>query len=487
MIRGLGILSILLSLVVLGILAAIGHTAFLLTENSEVGELSFEFADNKADLSAPLTVVNEGFLDISSFSLNAKATLSDGSTLGETTIGPITIASGQSISLTPTFTIDFSSLSPQALNSLLYEDGTIDLIGDVSISIASLIGLDASFKQPLPWGAPLGNLRFGDSVVTNHNSTHVLVSVPLSFENGSPYFDIDGIISATIFNATSNTLVGSGQLNVIAPSGTSFSSEIQTFLRLDSNTRASLAFQDKTLEFRVDLAIEFAGATINRSEPLSYEWGAPLSGLTIGTPDITPDSSSSLGISIPFEFTNNSPERLSFTLNAEIFNATSGQRLGETTTPVSVESKSKFSGTIDGILVIGRSNMVSLSTKHTTLSFEAKFSTSLDGAPIGFTRTFETEWGAPLQNLNFGEATIGQSENLTHVGLTVPIGFTNNSPFVELTGTIQVDFFDSLGDFAGSATVPLSVPPNTDFNGVLRGAVLTASTDFGPFKAIIKI
>lgn len=487
LIRGLGILSILLSLVAAVITGTVLYTVASTLTNLERGEPSFEVAGSMIDLTIPITLVNEGFFAISSLSITTRTAAPDGSSLGEGTTGPISLAPGESTSILHKFTIDLSNMSPQTLNSLLYEDGTLALNLDVSTAIAPFIKTNLSAEGTLPWGAPLGNLRFGDSVFSNHNSTHVLVSVPLSFENRSPFVDIDAKVRATVFNATSNTLIGSGQLDVIAPSGTSFSSVIQTFLRLDSDVRASLAFQDKTLEFRVELAIEVAGATINRSESLSFEWGAPLSGLAIGTPDINPDSQSSLGISIPFEFTNNSPERLSLSLTTEIFNSTSGQRLGETTSPVTVDSKSKFSGNIEVVLALGSSNMISLLTKDTTLSFEAKFSTSIDGAPISFAREFQIEWGAPIQNLNYGKVTTGPRVNLTHDGLSMPIGFTNNSPFVELTGTVQVDFFDSLGNFAGSASVPFTVPPNSNFNDVLRGSVATASTSFTPFKAIIKI
>ncbi|MFQ6011548.1 MAG: hypothetical protein ACE5KG_05195, partial [Nitrososphaerales archaeon] len=385
------------------------------------------------------------------------------------------------------FTIDLANLSPESLDSLLYEDGTLGLDLDVSTGIAPFLETKLSAEGTMPWGAPLGNLRFGDTAVSNHNSTHVLVAVPLSFENRSPFVNIDGKVSATVFNATSNTVVGSGQLDVVAPSGTSFSDRIQTFLELGSDARASLAFQDRTLEFRVDLAIDIAGATINRSESVTYDWGAPLAGLSIGRPDISPGSASSLGISIPFEFDNNSPERLSFSLNTEIFNATSGQSLGRTTTPVSVNSNSRFSGTIDGNLALGSSNMVSLLTTDTTLSFEARFSANIDGAPIALSRNFETEWGAPIKDLDIGSASFGQRTNLTHVALSMPISFTNNSPFLELTGRVQVDFIDTLGQFAGSGSVPFTVPPESSFSGTLLGSISTGSISLIPFTATIKI
>lgn len=65
LIKSLGILSILLSLVAAVITGTVVYTAALIPANMEIGEPSFEVAGSAIDLALPITLVNEGIVAIS--------------------------------------------------------------------------------------------------------------------------------------------------------------------------------------------------------------------------------------------------------------------------------------------------------------------------------------------------------------------------------------------------------------------------------------
>ena len=234
LIRGLGILSILLTLVAVALTVTLLYTAALISSNMMFGEPSFEVAGSKVDLEIPITLTNKGMFAISSFGLTIKTAALDGSSLGEGTSGPVSIAAGQSTTILHKINIDFANLSPQTLNQMLTEDGSLSFGVDVSANIAPFIETDLSSAGTMPWGAPMKDLALGEpSVEGQVNQTHVTLSIPIGFRNNSPFLDFTGLVQIDLFDA-SGGFVGSGSIPLNVQPNTNFDDMIRVTVSIAS-------------------------------------------------------------------------------------------------------------------------------------------------------------------------------------------------------------------------------------------------------------
>ena len=98
--------------------------------------------------------------------------------------------------------------------------------------------------------------------------------------------------------------------------------------------------------------------------------------------------------------------------------------------------------------------------------------------PFGFETNTSLPWGAPLSDFVVGTPEYA-AYDVTNQRMTAPISFQNHSPYINVTGTIHVEVFNSRNQLIGEDTIPVNVPSNTPYNGeaelIIRSAQVTQS------------
>jgi hypothetical protein len=111
------------------------------------------------------------------------------------------------------------------------------------MSIAKMIPVEASANLSVRWGAPLYNFALGQVQYSAYNSTHLIATVPISFENHA-FFDVAGNIRVRMYNST-NRRVGSGEISILALPNSSYNGSLQFYAsiaRLTASGRFDVYF-----------------------------------------------------------------------------------------------------------------------------------------------------------------------------------------------------------------------------------------------------
>jgi len=82
----------------------------------------------------------------------------------------------------------------------LFNDSSFTIKGSLQSSLANLIPVRFETNMTTPWGAPLYGFNIGRPGIGLHNRTHSMMTIPISFENHSPYFNVTGRMQVRAFN-----------------------------------------------------------------------------------------------------------------------------------------------------------------------------------------------------------------------------------------------------------------------------------------------
>lgn len=262
---------------------------------------------------------------------------------------------------------------PANSENLLFNDTTLSYTAQVSFFESSGTMLfDVSQPVSIDWRAPLSNLTLGAPQFEAYNSTHVMILVPVSFQNTNDYVDISTTLDAGIFNATSGALLGTGKLSVNVPPDSSFSSNFVTYIPLDKLSMNSLLFNDSTLNLKTIVNGTYSGCSFSLTKDFSANWGAPMKNLEFGSLTGSAYNSTTARFTLPFNFTNNSPYLdLSETVGGFVLNGgEEGGQIGTiTNTGVYAQRDTFYSGELSGFI-----ELASLSDR-TSFTLELTFQT----------------------------------------------------------------------------------------------------------------
>jgi hypothetical protein len=194
----------------------------------------------------------------------------------------------------------------EGLDQLLFNDATLRytlrLRGVVS-------GFTFILDRPvtIEWRAPLSGLSLSSPRFLSANATHIALGVQVSFTNRSPFMDVESSVMIRVLNQTTGGQLGLGVLRVSAPRQTAFQGEAILYLELSRLPLDKLIFEDRqlTLRLSVEGRVSEIGFTLTRD--VQVAWRAPISNLQVGRVTATPISPTQTRLSIPLNFTNNSP------------------------------------------------------------------------------------------------------------------------------------------------------------------------------------
>jgi hypothetical protein len=176
-------------------------------------------------ISIPLFVNNTGLYDLSEF--NVTVTLADynGSLVSTSTTFVPLIPRGSGIKTAHNISISLDDMISRA-QIYLFNDTFFNAGISMRLKFARAIPLKASMNKTIPWGAPLYNFSVGQITYNYYNVTHQKLIIPLSFENHSPYFGVNGTMQVEICNA-SGGLLASGTSSLDVPSHSNYENQVE--------------------------------------------------------------------------------------------------------------------------------------------------------------------------------------------------------------------------------------------------------------------
>jgi len=179
------------------------------------GEPQMVLSNEFMVISIPLFINNTGLYDLSELNITANAMDHNGSlTLTSTTLVPL-IPRGSNVEITHNLSVSLEEIESW-LRTYLFNDTIFNVNMSMKLNFAHVVPFQASTNTTIPWGAPFYNFSTGQISYEYHNLTHQRVIIPLSFENHSPYFGVDGMMHVEMCNA-SGKVIASGTLNLDVP------------------------------------------------------------------------------------------------------------------------------------------------------------------------------------------------------------------------------------------------------------------------------
>jgi hypothetical protein len=111
----------------------------------------------------------------------------------------------------------------------LFNDTVFNLDLSLKLNFARAIPFQVSTNMTMPWGAPLYNFSIGQISYNFLNLTHQEAIIPISFENHSPYFSLDGFMRVEIYNDYGE-LFGFSISDLNVPSHSGYNGQVKTIV-----------------------------------------------------------------------------------------------------------------------------------------------------------------------------------------------------------------------------------------------------------------
>ena len=185
-------------------------------------------------LSIPLFVNNSGFYDLSELNMTVDVMDSNGSLLSASSTFVALIPRNGSIETAHNISINTDDATSQ-VQTYLFNDTIFNIDMSLKVKFASAVPLQVSMNTTVPWGAPLYNFSIGWISYNYLNLTHQEVMIPISFENHSPHFGVDGFMRVEIYN-DNDELLGFSVSDLNVPSHSSYDSQVEMIVDVSKVT-----------------------------------------------------------------------------------------------------------------------------------------------------------------------------------------------------------------------------------------------------------
>lgn len=472
----LNVLILIAAISALAVLALLALGGASTATSFSAGSPTSTTVNGVTKISVPVTVTNRGYFALSGIDVNLNVADAAGNRLINGTLGPLTINPGQTSSFNATLVLDTSKLSPTALHDLATTSQNLTVSATLSADESPFIAVSGSVSAQLKWGAPVSGLTEGTPAFSQYNSTTIQVVVPVSFSNDNAYYTVSGDGKITVLNS-SGAQVGGGSVTLDVPPSTSFSQNVNLFVTLPQSQLQSLITTDQALSYTAVFSLPSGGGTFSITQPITYNWGAPLSGLTVGAPQVSPYNATAFQVSVPVSFADHSATiAVSTNLDAQLFNSTSGALVGTGSLAVQAAPGASFSNDMVVYVRVPTSGLQTLLFNDATLSYRAQVSGESSGVSFTMTKSVAVTWGAPVKTLTVGTVKVA-ADNSTYSSISAPISFTDGSTFLTVSGTASGYITDSLGNQVGTIS-QLAIgpaPPGAQFTGSLTGFVANSA------------
>jgi LEA14-like dessication related protein len=185
-----------------------------------------EVTETSAKITIPIQISNQGFLTIRSLTLQTTILDKNSEKLSEGKTSPLDIPTKSEVEVPVSITLDFKAITPETLRRLAFNDEsfTIEIRGGLSLD--PLLSLALSARTMLQWSAPISDFKIGEPKFTPHNVTHILISVPITFTNNSPFIKLNATMKGELYDTAGNLVGSSGRTAFVVPSHTFYEGEV---------------------------------------------------------------------------------------------------------------------------------------------------------------------------------------------------------------------------------------------------------------------
>ena len=463
------LVSALAAVSVLGLIVLGGASSI---SSFSVGTPTTTSAGGVTKVVVPVTVGNRGYFALSGVYVQVGVKDGAGSSVLNGTVGPLSVGAGEKTTFNATLALDTAKLTSAELSSLATTTQNLTVSASLSATEPPFVGVSGSVTAQLKWGAPVTGLTVGAPAFSEYNSTAIEAKVPVSFTNGNGYLTISGDGKIAVLSQN-GTQVGGGAVSLDVPPGGSFSSTVDIFVKTSSSQLLSLLTRDQTLSYTAVLSMPTGGGSpFTLDVPVSYQWGAPLAGLTLGTPQASAFNSTAFEVSVPVSFRDNSTSMgVSTALNVVILNSTTGAQVGGGSLSVQASPGTSFAQDMTVYVDFPASGFRSLLFNNATLSYVAQVSGVQAGASFAISQPVPVAWGAPVESLTVG-AVSPAIYNSTDSSFSAPVSFTDGSAFLSLSGQVGGYITDSAGSTVGTVSqLQVTVGAGASFAGSLTGFI----------------
>ena len=298
------------ALIVLTVVAAsavtflVAMNAIAVVSSLRVGEPSFNSSGSVVEISFPISVSNSGPFDVSDIRVSADLKDEDGGLIASASSQPFSVPAGaRGAQRSVSIRIDLSEIPQERLSALFSQARNLTLSASAGAALVPFISVSAHLSGSIPWEPPVKDFELGEPVLLGYNSTHLVASMPVRFENPSG-ISVEGSVNFLLVDADTGSEIGSGHLEVEAPPRSEFAGELQFSLRLPENTTA-LMLEGRTFRCNATLGFKIFGIQVHSvSTPVEMVWDPPVASPYLGSPSVTPYNSTHSVFILPFAFTN---------------------------------------------------------------------------------------------------------------------------------------------------------------------------------------
>ena len=185
-------------------------------------------------ISVPLFVNNTGLYDLSELNMTVAVMDHNESRLSTSATFVSSIPRGSSIETAHNVSVSLDDITSKLLN-YLFNDTVFNLDMSLKLNFAHSIPFKVSKNMTMPWGAPLYNFSIGQVSYNFLNFTHQELVAPISFENHSSYFSVDGFMRVEIYN-DNGELLGFSISGLNVPSHSGYKGQMETIVDISKVT-----------------------------------------------------------------------------------------------------------------------------------------------------------------------------------------------------------------------------------------------------------
>jgi len=208
------------------------------------GEPQLFLSNEIVVISIPFYINNSGLYDLSELNVTVDVMDYNGSLVSTSTTFVPSILKGSNIETANNVSMSLDDIISKA-QIYLFNDTFFNVDMSMKLNFARVVPFEASMNKTMPWGAPFYNFSVGQISYDYYNATHQRVIIPLSFENHSPYFGVDGTMRVEMCNA-------SGALSLDVPSHSNYQDQVELIvdiLKLTPTGEVHFFFETSVFSF----------------------------------------------------------------------------------------------------------------------------------------------------------------------------------------------------------------------------------------------
>ena len=231
------------------------YSATLIRVN--IGEPATSLAEENFIICLPINFDNKGMYTITNFNFTTLIMDLSGDCITKATTVQDEIPPKKNMTILHNVSLNVV----ETLNNTdyLFNDSEFTLWSSIRVTYANVIPFAFEASTVIPWGAPLSNLTIGAPQYDIQNVTHLKVSIPVSFENHSPYFGINGSLRIELLDNGEQRL-GNNRLPIDVASHQPFNELIEIIIRMENVSRVrQLKFWFETSSFNYGPVVKSYG------------------------------------------------------------------------------------------------------------------------------------------------------------------------------------------------------------------------------------